>query len=87
MKYNILPKHVDCHALKMFELELWNVIKRVEFRRLNNNYQDKLKNIKSIIRDNPNLIVESDKTSNYYEVTKESYERILNNEITKTYKR
>ena len=84
---NLFPKQVDCDALKGFERDMWNLIKHVEFRHVNNTHQKNLSRHKKKIDECPHVLVPSDKTSNLYEVTQEEYDKLLVDEVTKTYKK
>ena len=81
------PTTVQCDALKKFEHDLWSMVKNIEFRNVNNAHQRRLKDIQNSIKNNQNLIIASDKTSNFYEVNHDTYHRLTNNEITKKYKK
>ena len=59
----------------------------MEFRTVRNALPTKLCEYKSRIKVSKNIFVSSDKTSKLYEVSKEVYNNLLNNEITKTYKK
>ena len=64
-----------------------DMIKNLEFKRVNNEFQSNLRNdIRQIHRSN-NLFVSEDKFRNIYKVSKASYERMMLENVTKTYKK
>ena len=70
-----------------FEDDMYEIIQKIEFRKVRNEFQKKLaKDVKSI-KENKNLLVSADKTTNLYEMEKEAYSKLLQENITKTYKR
>ena len=61
------------------------MIKNVEFRNTNNTFQEKLRNdIKELSQENK-VFVSADKSTNIYKMDKESYEKLLFENVTKTY--
>ena len=71
--------------LKLFEKDLFKIIEKIKVRKINCEFQDKLNsNIKDITSSRETL-VPADETSNFYKLTKEKYEQLLHNSITKTY--
>ena len=56
-----------------FENDLHQLIKKIEFRRVNNKFQSTLKKDLQEIKKSPNLFVFADKTRNIYEMSKDSY--------------
>ena len=72
--------------LELFEKGLFKIVEK-KFRKINCEFQDKLNlDIKNIASSKKTL-TPADKTSNFYEITKEKYEQLFNNSITKTYKK
>ena len=84
---NKFPRKVQCEALAGFEKELWTVIKSVEFRPFHSHYQTKLKECQDKVRNPKHIIVESDKTGNHYEVDSATYKQLLENEVSKDFKK
>ena len=62
------------------------MISNAQFRRVNNNFQNKLKNGMRSIQSSKKVFVFADKTRNIYEIEKSRYEKFLTDNITKTYK-
>ena len=72
--------------LKAFEDDLVKLVQNVSFRKINepflNNIKKDLKNIKS----SKSIFVFADKTKNIYEVPPNEYDKLLTENITKSYK-
>ena len=63
------------------------MIKNIQFRKVNNSFQNQLnEDIKQIKRDSK-IFVLADKSCNFYKMDRETYERLLDENITKTYKK
>ena len=71
--------------LTQFEEDLYNMIVNVKFRRTNSEFQTKLdKDIKKI-KSCKSLIVPGDKTTNFYEVRKDQYKKMMVDSLTTQY--
>ena len=70
-----------------FEDDLHQMIKSVEFKKVNNKFLNTLKSDIQDINKSQNLFVFADKTRNIYELSKESYEKMLADNITKSYEK
>ena len=73
--------------LKEFEDEMLNLIKNVEFNNNSNNFQEKLKEDIKLIKAESKVFVAADKSSNFYKTEVEDYNKLLENNITKDYKK
>ena len=63
-----------------------DMIKNVKFKRVIKEFQSNLRNdIRQIHRIN-NVFILADKSRNIYKVSKASYERMMHENVTKTYK-
>ena len=72
--------------LENFENELMFMIKNIQFRKINNSFQSQLsEDIKQINRDSQ-IFVPADKSHNISKIDRETYEKLLHETITKTYK-
>ena len=66
---------------------MMDMIKNVKFKRVINEFQSNLRNdIRQIHRIN-NVFISADKSRNIYKVSKGSYERMMDENVTKTYKK
>ena len=74
-------------GLISFENDLVESIRNTKFKKIRNNFQEKLNdNIKSIKKSNKTM-TSADKTSNMYRLTIEQYEQLIMNSIASTYKK
>ena len=76
-----------CDELSAFEYDLFDLVKNIKFKRSVLGFQKTLKDDVKKIKDSPNVIVFSDKTSNLYEVKPAAYKKLLVENITKEYKK
>ena len=74
------------NELQNFEKDLLDIIKSIQFRNVNDDFQTKMKNDISKIKSSPNLFVSADKTTNMYEMPPNDYKKLPYENITKTYK-
>ena len=70
-----------------FENDMMDMIKNLEFKRVNNEFQSNLRKDIRQIRKSNNLFVSADKSRNIYKVSKASYDRMMHENVTKTYKK
>ena len=73
--------------LNSFENALHDLIQSVEFKTVRNEFLSKLQKDVENIRSSKNMLVFADKSTNLYEVSREHYEKLLQDNITQTYKR
>ena len=73
--------------LQPFEDDLFNIVNTVEFRIVNCTFQGKLKKDISKLKESNRILVSADKTTNFYSVSKDEYEKLMTDTITKLYKR
>ena len=73
--------------MKNFENDLTNVLKSIKFRATKSSFQRQLTEDIRTIKNTKTTLTFADKTSNVYKVTKEQYEKLLNNAITTSYKK
>ena len=64
-----------------------DMINNLEFKRFNNEFQSNLRNDIRDIRESNKLFVSADKFRNIYKASKASYERMMHENVTKTYKK
>ena len=78
------PKNEHLNA---FEADLYDMVRNIEFKRVSSEFQSKLsKDIKRINED-PLLFIPADKTNNLYKLSKDNYNKLLTENITKSYKK
>ena len=74
------------NEIRGFENKMFDVVKQVKFRKLNENFQNKLSNDLKMINQTKNIIVPEDKTTNFYKIPKK-YNNLLLKFIRKEYKK
>ena len=70
-----------------FEHDMIDMIKNLEFKRVNNEFQSNLRNDIRQIRRSNNLFIPAEKSRNIQKVSKASYEHMMQENVTKTYKK
>ena len=63
------------------------MIKNIQFRHINSTFQEQLKKDIQEIWQSNQLFVSADKSRNIYKMNKEDYEKLMHENITKTYKK
>ena len=77
------PQH---KGLMEFEDDLQEMISNAQFRRVNNDFKNGIKNDIWSIQSSKKVFVYADKTRNMYDMEKSHYEKFLTVNITETYK-
>ena len=70
-----------------FENDMIDMIKNTEFKSVNNEFQSNLRNDIREIRRSNNLFISADKSRNIYKVSKASYERMMRENVARTYQK
>ena len=73
--------------LQEFFDELYDMVREIEFREVNNELQKELKTYINKLKRVPEVVVESDKTRNLYKCEKKEYEKYLAENVSKEYKK
>ena len=73
--------------LEEFEKDLYGIVTSIKYRNVNNNFQEKLKLDTSKIKSSANLFIFADKTNNIYEMKPQDHEKLILENITKTYQK
>ena len=73
--------------MKNFEKDLATMIENIKFKNASSDFQRKLKADIKRINECDELIVPADKTQNFYKVSKEDHDKILQDNVTKEYKK
>ena len=63
------------------------MVQNIEFTNVKSNFQMQLSNDVKNIKKNPKLLIPADKSNNLYELTVEEYNKLLIENISKTYKK
>ena len=78
------PQNQD---LQEFEDGMLNLLKSIKFNNKSNHFQQKLKNDKNTIKNEKKVFVPADKTTNFYKIETEEYQKLLDKNVTKEYKK
>ena len=70
--------------LTSFENELISIVKNIKFRKVRNHFQDRLQQDLRRMKASNKTMTFADKTTNIYRLTREEYDKILNDSITAT---
>ena len=81
----ITPPYND--ELCAFEQDMYDMISSLKFREIKDNFQKQLSHEVSRIKNTRKIIVNADKTSNVYQMEREEYLKLLNDNITKHYQK
>ena len=76
-----------CHELEHFESDLLDLFESIKFRDHLDEFQRKLKQDVDNIRKSDKVYVFADKTSNIYTMSPEQHNKLLKENVTKTYKK
>ena len=98
-KENVQPKTLKTYGfksrnhplqitlLKEFEKYLYGIVTSVKYRNVNNNFQKILKSHISKIKSSANMFIFADKSKNIYEMKPQDHEKLIMENITKTYQK
>lgn len=74
--------------LNNFEKRIQQLLRNIKFRPVRCHFQNQLRHdIKHNIRSSNDLLIPADKTSNHYKLSHNKYTQLLNNNVTKDYKK
>ena len=73
--------------LTPFENELISLLKNIKFKNVRNPFQDELQQDLKRMKASNKTMTFTDRPTNIYHLTREEYEKIINNSITATYKK
>ena len=72
-------------SLNQFESDLYDMVQNIEFKKVKSNFQMQVSNDVKNIKKNPKPLIPADKTNNLYELTTEKYNKLLLENISKSY--
>ena len=78
------PQHQGSLA---FEKDLYKMACSIEFQNRPNSFQQKLTADVNSITSSPTMLILADKTNNLYEISTENYNKLLPDNVTKSYKK
>ena len=79
------PPHIK--ELENFEDELLDMVRTVKFNNYRDNFQSQLRADIANINTSQNVLIPADKTNNLYDMKPETHNKLLNENITKSYKK
>ena len=87
--YGFKSKHHPSQSkyIKAFEKDLFNMANSLKFRRVRNDFQQKMKQDIAQIKSSNDVFIFADKTSNLDKSSPEEYKNLLFNNITKSYRK
>ena len=84
--FNSTKSPPQVQELKHFEEYLFKLVDCIKFRRLTDPFQDKLREDVKRLRDDVGVIVKADKTKNMYSVNKDTYQKLMKDNVSKHYR-
>ena len=70
-----------------FENDIYRLISNIQFEDVKNSFQSQMNNDIDKLKKSAKVIVRADKTTNLYHVSKDQYNKLMTNNITKEYKK
>ena len=77
------PPHIE--NIKHFEDDMLRMIQNIKFK--DTKFQSKLRNIKNQVKKPGVLLIPADKTTNYYAMNADNCNKLIADNVTKTYKK
>ena len=84
-KSNAAPPKME--HLNAFETDLYEIISNIQFSKRRDPFQRKLSKDAKEIASSPNVLVSADKTTNLYSMDKDTYEKLLHENVTRAYEK
>ena len=72
--------------MKPFEDDIVRLVEKIQFRKISDSFQDMLQTDIRKSRNSADIIVPADKTGNLYKMRTEQYEKLLRDNVTKSYR-
>ena len=73
--------------MAQFKNDLLLLLKNVEFKKVNNDFQMRLRDDINEIKASNKMVVSADKSRHIYKIEKDEYKKLLRENITQTYKK
>ena len=88
-KYGFKSKKCEPQVddLSSFEADLFNMIKNIRYRNTQNHFQDKLRDYIHMITSSTKASIPADKKTNYAQLDKDLYKKLLADSITPSYRK
>ena len=85
LKSEYSPPKIE--GLRKFEEDLFAIVKSIEFKKVKNDFMSELESDLKSVQRSKELFVFADKSNNLYKMPKTKYDKLLYNNITKTYQK
>ena len=85
--FNTTSPAPQLKELKPFEVDLLSFTKGVQYRPVRSHFQSQLKDTINNIMNTEEVLVKADKTDNLYKIPVDNYRVLVNNNVTKEYKK
>ena len=87
--YSFKSKHHpgQCKELETFKKDLYNIVSSLKYRKSTDYFQEQMKEDISSINSSLDVLIFADKTNNIYKAPPEQYQKLLKENVTKTYKK
>ena len=76
-----------CRELNEFEDGLLNLVQNIEFKHVETKFQKQMSKDAEKIKKSDLMLIPADKTTNFYKVKPDQYTKLLDDNVTKTYKK
>ena len=73
--------------MEPFEKDLWNLVNKLNFRKIKSNFQGQLNEDIKVIKRSNKVLVFADKTSNIYKFDTDEYKKLTTEAVTSTYRK
>ena len=73
--------------LSAFENDLYDLVRNIEFTRINTAFENRLNKDINLINNDLLLFIPAEKTNNLYKLNNDKYKKLLQDNITKSYKK
>ena len=84
-KTRYCPPQIE--ELSKFEIDMMHMVKNIEFKHVQNEFQNKLLADIESINNTKEILVDADKSRNIYKINETDYKKLLLENVTKTYKK
>ena len=85
LNLNVLTPPKNEH-LNAFEEDLYDMVRNIEFKKINTVFQNQLNKDINMINKDSLLFIPADKSNNLHKISKDTYSKLLQDKITKSYK-
>ena len=84
--FNLVKTPPKNEHLNAFEDDLYDMVRNIEFENVKSSFQQQLQSDVKSIKKDPKLLIPADKANNLYRLTADEYNKLLTENIFKSYK-